>query len=80
MAADLNISHHGNRWKLRSPGPTFLVVDPTGQVLANHGITPGDLPAELPRVVDEGYPLFSPDSVASFSMSYWIDSRRRPPG
>jgi hypothetical protein len=45
---------------------TFLVVDPAGQVLANHPISPADLPAGLPRVVDEGVPLFSPDSVASF--------------
>jgi len=45
---------------------TFLVVDPAGQVLANHPISPADLPSDLPRVIDEGYPLFSPDSVASF--------------
>ncbi len=45
---------------------TFLVVDSAGQVLANHPISPADLPAHLPRVIDEGYPLFSPDSVASF--------------
>jgi DNA-binding beta-propeller fold protein YncE len=47
---------------------TFLVVDPAGQVLANKAITPADLPADLPRVIDEGTPLFSPDSVASFTV------------
>ena len=47
---------------------TFLVVDAAGQVLANHPISPADLPADLPRVVDEGSPLFSPDSVASFTV------------
>ena len=45
---------------------TFMVVDPAGQVLANHPISPADLPAALPRVVDEGSPLFSPDSIAAF--------------
>lgn len=47
---------------------TFLVVDPAGEILANHPISAADLPAALPRVIDEGSPRFSPDSVASFTV------------
>ena len=47
---------------------TLLVVDPDGAILANHPISPEDLPPGLPRVIDGGSPLFSPDSVAGFSV------------
>ena len=46
----------------------FILVDSEGQILANHPVSPADLPADLPRIVDEGSPLFSPDSVASFTV------------
>ena len=46
---------------------TFTVLDGTGAVISNNAISPSDIPEDLPRLVDEGYPLFSPDSVAPFT-------------
>jgi hypothetical protein len=45
---------------------TFTVLDAEGTVVSNNPIAPADIPEAFPRVIDEGYPLFSPDSVASF--------------
>lgn len=46
---------------------TLTVLDATGEVLASVPVAAADLPTTLPRVVDEGSPLFSPDSVAPFT-------------
>ncbi len=48
---------------------TFTIVDGSGAVIANHAINPADIPTTLPRVLDEGSPRFSPDSVATFVWS-----------
>jgi len=45
---------------------TLIVLDGDGAVLANLAIALGDIPETFPRVKDEGSPLFSPDSLASF--------------
>lgn len=45
---------------------TFSVLDRDGAVLSTTTLSARDLPAALPRVIDEGSPLFSPDTVASF--------------
>ncbi|MBM4370381.1 MAG: hypothetical protein FJ098_01920 [Deltaproteobacteria bacterium] len=46
---------------------TFTVLDGEGQVLSSTALDPGDFPVTLPRVLDEGSPRFSPDSVTTFS-------------
>jgi len=48
---------------------TFTIVDGTGAVVASEALAPADIPATLPRVMDEGSPRFSPDSVATFDWS-----------
>lgn len=48
---------------------TFTIVDGTGTVVASEALAPADIPATLPRVLDEGSPRFSPDSVATFVWS-----------
>ena len=45
---------------------TLIVIDREGEVLANAELSPNDLPDSLPRVVDPGSPLFSPDTLAPF--------------
>lgn len=45
---------------------TFSVLDATGQVVSTTPLTASDIPETFPRVVDEGSPLFSPDSIVSF--------------
>lgn len=45
---------------------TFSVISTGGEVVTTATISPTDLPASLPRVLDEGSPLFSPDSIAPF--------------
>jgi DNA-binding beta-propeller fold protein YncE len=45
---------------------TFTVIDGTGAVVASVSLQPGDIPGSLPRVLDEGSPRFSPDSIATF--------------
>lgn len=45
---------------------TFTVLEGTGSIVANVAIDAADLPASLPRVMDESSPLFSPDSIAPF--------------
>ncbi|MBN2797588.1 MAG: hypothetical protein JXX28_00415 [Deltaproteobacteria bacterium] len=46
---------------------TFQVLSFTGEVVSNTDISASDIPAGFPRVVSEGYPLFEPDSVSTFS-------------
>ncbi len=46
---------------------TFTIVDGTGAVAASVALVPADIPGTLPRVLDEGSPRFSPDSVATFT-------------
>jgi DNA-binding beta-propeller fold protein YncE len=48
---------------------TFTIVDGTGAIIASEAIAPADIPTTLPRVIDEGSPRFSPDSVATFVWS-----------
>ena len=45
---------------------TFSIVDADGTVRATQTFSPSDLPADLPRVIQAGYPFFEPDSIASF--------------
>jgi DNA-binding beta-propeller fold protein YncE len=45
---------------------TLTVLDGTGRVVATKTVAASDLPANLPRVLQEGYPPFSPDSLAPF--------------
>jgi len=45
---------------------TFSILDGAGTIRSTTEISPRDIPADLPRVIDEGSPLFSPDSVACF--------------
>lgn len=46
---------------------TFIVLDIDGNEVSNTEISAHDIPEGMPRVVEEGYPLFSPDSVATFA-------------
>ncbi|HCF60652.1 MAG TPA: hypothetical protein DFS52_21960, partial [Myxococcales bacterium] len=60
---------------------TLIVIDREGEVLANAELSPNDLPDSLPRVVDPGSPLFSPDTIAPFvygGRSYLAVSPRAP--
>ncbi|MDR0965456.1 MAG: hypothetical protein LBM75_02940 [Myxococcales bacterium] len=45
----------------------LIVVDRDGTAIANEELSPRQLPESLPRVVDSGSPLFSPDSLAGFT-------------
>lgn len=45
---------------------TFSILDGSGTIRSTTEVSPRDIPASLPRVIDEGSPLFSPDSVACF--------------
>lgn len=45
---------------------TFCVLKADGTVVANVDISARDLPESLPRVIQEDYPLFSPDSIVPF--------------
>ena len=46
---------------------TFSILNADGTVVATYDVSASDIPGKFPRVVEEGYPLFSPDSIASFS-------------
>jgi len=45
---------------------TFAILDGQGKVVSNSALNPGDIPESFPRVIAEGSPRFSPDSVATF--------------
>lgn len=45
---------------------TLTVLDGEGRVVASVDVDAADIPRSLPRVVKADYPLFSPDSVATF--------------
>ncbi|PIE19252.1 MAG: hypothetical protein CSA66_02675 [Proteobacteria bacterium] len=45
---------------------TLTTIAGDGRVLASVELDEGDFPPTLPRVVAEGYPLFSPDSLSAF--------------
>ncbi len=45
---------------------TFTILNSNGGVVSNTAISPSDIPEALPRVLSEGSPRFSPDSVATF--------------
>jgi len=46
---------------------TFSVLSGDGVVVSSTDVSASDIPAYFPRVVSEGYPLFSPDSIAAFT-------------
>jgi len=46
---------------------TFSILDASGTVLTTVDVSAVDLPESLPRVLKEDYPLFSPDSITTFS-------------
>ena len=46
---------------------TFSIVKGDGTVVATYDVSARDIPGNFPRVVDEGSPLFSPDSIAPFA-------------
>lgn len=46
---------------------TFTVLGTDGAIVSNNNISASDIPSDFPRVIAEGYPLFSPDSVAVFT-------------
>ncbi|MFT5429754.1 MAG: hypothetical protein ACI9OJ_000426 [Myxococcota bacterium] len=48
---------------------TLTVLSVEGDVLSSIVVSASDLPPALPRVLDEGSPPFSPDSLATFSRS-----------
>lgn len=47
---------------------TFTILDGTGAIVSTTEVSDRDIPSDLPRVVDAGSPLFSPDSVSTFRM------------